>query len=99
MTLAVVKIYTDGSCSPNPGPGGWGAVVLSEDGEKVTLSGREKETTNNRMELQAALEGLASLPSPHTVELYTDSKYVQNGITSWIDNWRKKNWQTIEESR
>ncbi len=96
MTLPTVKIYTDGSCSPNPGPGGWGAVLLPEQGKKRELSGREEETTNNRMELQAPLEALASLPAAHTVELYTDSKYVQKGITSWIDNWRKNNWLTAE---
>jgi ribonuclease HI len=96
MAIPAVKIYTDGSCSPNPGPGGWGCVVLPEQGKKVQLSGREEATTNNRMELQAALAALASLRSPHIVELYTDSKYVQNGITSWIDNWRKNNWLTVE---
>ncbi|MBU0946615.1 MAG: ribonuclease HI [Proteobacteria bacterium] len=96
MTLSIVKIYTDGSCSPNPGPGGWGVVILPEQGKKVQLSGREEATTNNRMELQAALAALASLGSPHCVELYTDSKYVQKGITSWIDNWRKNNWLTAE---
>ncbi len=96
MTLPTVKIYTDGSCSPNPGPGGWGAVLLPAQGKKRELSGREEETTNNRMELQAPLEALASLPAAHTVELYTDSKYVQKGITTWIDKWRKNNWLTAE---
>ena len=94
MSFAAVKIYTDGSCSPNPGPGGWGAVILPEKGRKRELSGRVAGTTNNRMELQAALEALKSLPGSCEVELYTDSRYVQNGITSWIDNWRKRNWLT-----
>jgi len=94
MSFAAVKIYTDGSCSPNPGPGGWAAVILPEKGRKRELSGKVSGTTNNRMELQAALEALKSLPGTCEVELYTDSKYVQNGITSWIDNWRRRNWLT-----
>lgn len=94
MSLPKVKIYTDGSCSPNPGPGGWGAVIIPEKGKKRELSGKIPNTTNNRMELQAALEALKSLPCSSSVELYTDSTYVQKGITSWIDNWRKRNWLT-----
>jgi len=97
MSLPSVKIYTDGSCSPNPGPGGWGVVILPEKGRKKELSGKVIETTNNRMELQAALEALKSLGHPCAVELYTDSKYVQSGITSWINNWRKRNWLTAEK--
>ncbi|MEA3469406.1 MAG: ribonuclease HI [Thermodesulfobacteriota bacterium] len=97
MSLPSVKIYTDGSCSPNPGPGGWGAVILPEKGRKKELSGKVSETTNNRMELQAALEALQSLPHSCAVELYTDSKYVQSGITSWINNWRKRDWLTVEK--
>ena len=96
MSLPLVKIYTDGSCSPNPGPGGWGVVVLPAKGKKKELSGNVQETTNNRMELQAALEALKFLHSPCVVQLYTDSRYLQNGITSWIDTWRKKNWRTSE---
>lgn len=97
MTLPFVKIYTDGSCSPNPGPGGWGAVILPNKGKKRELSGKVSQTSNNRMELKAALEALQSLSQPCTVELYTDSKYLQNGITSWIDNWRQRNWLTIDK--
>ena len=96
MSLPLVKIFTDGSCSPNPGPGGWGVVILSVNGKKQELSGKVQETTNNRMELQAALEALKFLHSPCAVQLYTDSRYLQNGITSWIDAWRKKNWITSE---
>jgi ribonuclease HI len=97
MSLPTVKIYTDGSCSPNPGPGGWGVVIIPEKGKKRELSGKVSETTNNRMELQASLEALKSLPGSSSVELYTDSKYVQKGITSWIENWRKRNWLTAEK--
>ncbi len=96
MILPGIKIYTDGSCSPNPGLGGWGAVLLPEKGKKRELSGREEETTNNRMELRAALEGLAALHASHAVELFTDSKYLQKGITAWIDKWRNNNWLTVD---
>ena len=89
-----VKIYTDGSCRPNPGPGGWGAVIIPEKGKKKELSGKVADTTNNRMELQAALEALKALPVPSSVEIYTDSMYLKNGITSWMDRWRKNNWLT-----
>ncbi|MCK5071725.1 MAG: ribonuclease HI [Desulfocapsa sp.] len=94
MSLPLITIYTDGSCSPNPGPGGWGAVILPEKGKKRELSGKVAGTTNNRMELQASLEALRSLPKSCAVELYTDSKYVKNGISKWIDNWRQNNWLT-----
>jgi len=94
MSLPQVTIYTDGSCSPNPGPGGWGVVILPEKGKKRELSGKVLETTNNRMELQASLEALRALPRASEVQLYTDSKYVRNGISKWIVNWRKNNWLT-----
>jgi len=97
MSLPRVIIYTDGSCSPNPGPGGWGVVMLPEKGKKRELSGKVAETTNNRMELQAALEALQALPKASEVQIVTDSKYVQNGINKWIVNWRKNNWQTAEK--
>ena len=97
MSLPAVIIYSDGSCSPNPGPGGWGAVIIPEKGRKRELSGKVGQTTNNRMELQAALEALRSLPCKSRVELYTDSKYVQNGITSWIQTWRKSGWVTTAD--
>ncbi len=92
MTEPVV-IYTDGACKGNPGPGGWG-VYLQYKGKVKELSGGERETTNNRMELMAAIQALESLTRPCTVTLYTDSKYVMQGITEWMKNWKKKGWKT-----
>lgn len=93
--LPKVRIYTDGACNPNPGPGGWGAVLMVEGGGRpLELSGAETDTTNNRMELRAAIESLASLSGPHRVVLFTDSKYLKRGITQWLANWRRSNWQT-----
>ncbi len=94
MTLPYVKIYTDGACSPNPGPGGWGAVCLFQGKKTVELKGSEGDTTNNRMELTAALQALLSLKVSHQVELFTDSKYVQQGTSKWIKNWQTGNWLT-----
>lgn len=88
-----VVIYTDGACSGNPGPGGWGAYFSYGDHEKE-LYGGEAETTNNRMELTAAIEALEALKRPTTVELFTDSTYVRNGITSWLANWKRNGWKT-----
>ena len=88
-----VHIYTDGACSGNPGPGGWG-VVLCHGDTKETLSGAEPNTTNNRMELMAAISGLRALTQSSEVHLVTDSKYVKNGIIEWIHNWKKNNWKT-----
>lgn len=88
-----VLIYTDGACRGNPGPGGWGAVLRYGQHEKI-LSGAEDHTTNNRMELMAAIQALASLREPCKVELYTDSKYVQKGISEWLLNWKKNGWKT-----
>ncbi len=88
-----IVIYTDGACSGNPGPGGWGAL-LEYGGKKKELYGGEADTTNNRMELIAAIEALAALKKPCNVTLYTDSVYVKDGITIWIHNWRKNNWRT-----
>ncbi len=90
-----VQIFTDGACSGNPGPGGWGAVLRSGDSEKE-LSGGEPETTNNRMELMAAISALEALKRPCRVELYTDSNYVKDGITRWIHNWRRNGWRTAD---
>ncbi len=88
-----VKIYTDGACSGNPGPGGWGAVLIY--GEHVkNLSGGEPETTNNRMELKGAIKALNHLKRPCKIDIYTDSKYVKDGLTSWISNWKKNGWKT-----
>jgi len=87
-----VTIYTDGACSGNPGPGGWGAVLLSGEHRKE-IRGGEAQTTNNRMELTAAIEALRALKSPSQVDLYTDSTYVKKGITEWIQNWKKNGWK------
>ena len=91
--LPVVEIYTDGSCRPNPGYGGWGAVFI-KGSSTWTLSGHEPETTNNRMELSAALAALQSLGEAHEVRLFTDSRYLQEGITRWLAGWRLRNWVT-----
>ena len=91
--MSTVIIYTDGACSGNPGPGGWGAVLQMGDNQKE-LSGGDFETTNNRMELQAAIESLKALTRPCTVDLWTDSQYVKGGITTWIHNWKRNGWKT-----
>lgn len=88
-----VTIYTDGACSGNPGPGGWGAL-LQYGGAEKELSGGEADTTNNRMELMAAIKALEALKKSCTVELYTDSTYVKDGITQWIFGWKKNGWKT-----
>lgn len=88
-----VEIFTDGACKGNPGPGGWGALLRYGDTEKE-LWGGDAETTNNRMELLAAIEGLSALKRPCKVILTTDSQYVRKGITEWIHNWRKNGWKT-----
>ncbi len=88
-----VEIYTDGACKGNPGPGGWGVLLRYNNHEK-TLKGAESMTTNNRMELTAAIEALASLKRSCKVDLTTDSQYVRKGITEWMTNWKKKNWHT-----
>jgi|TARA_B110000908_G_scaffold171813_1_gene236008 ribonuclease HI len=91
--LKEVEIFTDGACRGNPGPGGWGALLRYEGIEK-SLYGGENETTNNRMELMAAIEGLASLKEATKVILTTDSQYVRQGITIWLHNWKKRGWKT-----
>jgi ribonuclease HI len=88
-----VEIYTDGACRGNPGPGGWGVLLINGDRRK-TLHGAEPETTNNRMELTAAIEALNALRSAQRVTLYTDSKYVMDGIREWMPNWKKRGWKT-----
>ena len=90
-----VVIYTDGACSGNPGPGGWGAILISGEHRKE-LSGGEAGTTNNRMELLAAISALEALKAPSRVELHTDSKYVQDGIGKWIHGWKKNGWKTAD---
>jgi ribonuclease HI len=87
-----VTVYTDGSCLGNPGPGGWG-VILRFGSHERELSGGEKNTTNNRMELQAALEALRALTEPCLVTLYTDSMYLKKGITEWLPSWKRRNWR------
>lgn len=89
---STVNIFTDGACSGNPGPGGWGAI-LRWRGQEKELSGGEAETTNNRMELMAAIAGLEALKKPAKVCVTTDSTYVRDGITSWIHNWRRNGWK------
>ncbi len=88
-----VEIYTDGACSGNPGPGGWGALLLFNGNERE-ITGGEFETTNNRMELTAAIEALSQLKRPCLVDVYTDSTYVRDGITKWIVNWKRRSWKT-----
>ena len=92
----VVDIFTDGACSGNPGPGGWG-VLLRCDGQEKELHGGERATTNNRMELMAAIIGLETLKRPCTVRLFTDSTYVRDGVTKWIHGWKKNGWRTADK--
>lgn len=92
-----VEIFTDGACSGNPGAGGWGAVLRWRDTERE-LKGGESETTNNRMELMAAIRALESLDRPVKVDLYTDSTYVQKGITEWIHSWKRRGWKTASRT-
>ena len=91
-----VVIYTDGGCSGNPGPGGWGAILMSGPHRKE-ISGGEPDTTNNRMELMAAISALEALKRPSIVELHTDSQYVKNGIESWIHGWKRNGWKTADK--
>lgn len=93
--LPEVRIYTDGSCSPNPGPGSWAAIVLDDHQQRTELTGTAKSTTNNRMELTAALKALQSLSSRHRVRLFTDSRYLKDGITEWLPTWQQRDWSTI----
>jgi ribonuclease HI len=91
-----VRLITDGACKGNPGPGGW-ACILRYNRHKRELYGCAPETTNNRMELTAAIEGLKALKEPCEVEIVTDSEYVKNGITTWIHNWKRRNWMTVSK--
>lgn len=93
--LPKVEIFTDGACKGNPGPGGWGAILRS-NGKERELSGGEVPTTNNRMELMAAIEALKALKKPCHVQLWTDSNYVRDGITKWIHGWRRNGWRTAD---
>lgn len=99
MQRTIQQIYTDGACSGNPGPGGWGVVICFTDGSVHELGGAAPQTTNNRMEMQAAIAALnylAASGQSQPVQLYTDSEYVKNGITSWIKGWKKKGWKTAQ---
>lgn len=91
--MAEVEIYTDGACRGNPGPGGW-AAILSSRGHRREIHGAEARTTNNRMELMAAIKGLEALKRPCRVSLYTDSEYLMKGVTEWLANWKRRNWRT-----
>ena len=98
MTEGVVEIHTDGACRGNPGPGGWGAILQFNERRKE-ISGTEPATTNNRMEMTAAIEALKALEAldwPREVQLYTDSQYVQKGITEWIHAWKRRSWRTAD---
>jgi ribonuclease HI len=90
----LVEIYTDGACSGNPGPGGWGAVLTYNGRERELYGGEAAPTTNNRMELMAAIQALESLTRPSVVRLHTDSVYVRSGITSWLNSWKRNGWRT-----
>ena len=91
-----VIIYTDGACRGNPGPGGWGAILRYKDNTRK-ICGAEPDTTNNRMELMAAIKSLASLREACSVEIHTDSKYVQQGITEWLPDWKRRNWKRADK--
>jgi len=96
MSETIVSIHTDGACSGNPGPGGWGAI-LRWAGHERELSGAEPHTTNNRMELTAAIEALEALKRPCTIDLHTDSQYLRQGITQWIHGWKRNGWRTADK--
>lgn len=93
-----VTIYTDGACSRNPGPGGWGAILMFGDEQKI-IYGSDVETTNNRMELKAAIEALSSLEERMSVTIYTDSKYMKDGIEVWVQNWKSNGWKTARNQQ
>ena len=94
--MSVVTIYTDGACRGNPGPGGWGAILIAEGAERELWGGVE-QTTNNRMELTAAIRGLEALKRRCTVALYTDSQYLRNGIREWLPQWKQRGWKTADK--
>ena len=94
----MIKIYTDGSCLENPGNGGWAAIIFMNN-EKIIISGRKKNTTNNQMELMAAIEALKKIPKDQEVQMYTDSKYVKMGITEWIKKWSQNDWKTSSKRK
>ena len=93
----IINIWTDGACSGNPGPGGWGALIKYDNSTKE-ISGSEKNTTNNRMEMMAVIEALKYIDTESKINIYTDSKYVKEGITNWITGWKKNNWKNSKKS-
>ena len=95
--MNTVVIYTDGACKGNPGPGGWGAVLRSQDGQEKELWGGERETTNNRMEMMAVISALGALKRPCRVILHVDSQYVLKGMTEWLAGWKAKGWRTASK--
>jgi ribonuclease HI len=95
VTADTIYIYSDGACKGNPGPGGWGALLVSS-GHRKEISGGEPNTTNNRMEMTAVIRALESLKRPSTVEVHTDSQYVQKGISEWMPGWKRRNWRTAD---
>ncbi|MEI9993169.1 MAG: ribonuclease HI [Rhizomicrobium sp.] len=96
MSKPAVEMFTDGACSGNPGPGGWGAILRAGANEKE-LSGGERATTNNRMEMMAVIQGLAALKTPSAVTIYTDSRYVLDGASKWLKNWKRNGWKTADK--
>ena len=92
-----VTVYTDGACSGNPGPGGWGVLIVTDSSESVELNGGEKHTTNNRMELTAAIEALKHFKQSTKLTIFTDSVYVKEGISSWLNNWKIRGWKTASK--
>jgi len=95
VNAETIYIYSDGACKGNPGPGGWGALLVSS-GHRKEISGGEPNTTNNRMEMTAVIRALESLKRPSTVEVHTDSQYVQKGISEWMSGWKRRNWHTAD---
>ena len=95
MTAEPVRIYTDGACKGNPGPGGWGALLVWREHERE-LFGSDPATTNNRMELRAVIEALRTLKAPSRVQIYTDSSYVQQGMSAWLEKWKRQGWKTAD---
>ena len=92
----MIKIYTDGSCIGNPGKGGWAAIIIIND-KKTQMTGSQKNTTNNQMELLAPIKALSKIPRGSKIQIFTDSKYVKSGITEWIHNWKKNGWKTANK--
>ena len=92
--IIAIEAATDGACSGNPGPGGWGGLIIFDDNSELEIGGSEQNTTNNRMELLAAIKALEAITEKKEVTIYTDSMYLQQGITSWINNWKLNNWRT-----